>query len=131
MAPSPTVAAPASDHSVGPSMGTLTVTLNTIEDSLAEGPERYRLNIANASSTTGISPVIAPTGNSVTTTITDDDMVKWSLVGHTSVDEGATASYMIGRPHDLPVVSLAILDWDKWHSKGNRQQTSHTKPSDA
>lgn len=92
-------------------MGTLTVALNTIEDSLAEGPERYRLNIANASSTTGISPVIAPTGNSVTTTITDDDTVKWSLVGNASVDEGATASYTIaldGTPQSGEQVSVKV-----------------------
>ena len=49
-------------------MATLTVSLATNDDLLGEGPERYRIDLANAASSTGLSPVLSSTENSVTTT---------------------------------------------------------------
>lgn len=74
-------------------MGSLALSLASTADALAEGPERNRLNLANASSATGLSPTVSSSHRKVTTTITDDDTATWSLSGDTSVDEGDSATY--------------------------------------
>lgn len=82
----------------GASMADLVIDLPIVDDSFAEGPENFSINLSGANSTTGANVQIATA--TVTTTIDDrsgagSDQVTWSISGDSTVDEGGTASYTI------------------------------------
>ena len=76
-------------------MTSLAIDLDTSNDSIVEGPERFRLDLANAQSTTGLTPTVSATSGSVTTTIVDNESLTWSLSGPASADEGSTPQFTV------------------------------------
>ena len=78
----------------GNAMSDLSISLGTINDTLAEGNERLTLSILNPTSATGAQTTIT-SSSSVTTTIVDNDIAQWSISGPTQGDEGETVQYQI------------------------------------
>ena len=100
----------------GPMSG-LEIMLDTIDDAVTEGPERFNLLLSNPSSTTGLSPTISATDNIATTTIIDNDSATWSISGDVQVDEGATAQYTVAlsgilQSGETATVDLGLVDVD-------------------
>ena len=96
-----TAAASRPDLSFNSSTGTLTYTssgsamvdftfdLDASSDALAEGPEKFRVELLNPSSGTGAGVVVDAGADRVTTTINDQTAAsEWTLSGSTSGDEG-------------------------------------------
>ncbi len=84
----------------GAAMSDLTISLSTFDDSSAEGPEDFRVQISNATSSTNALVSISTVNNASITTIDDrtgagTDEAIWSITGNASVDEGGSASYTI------------------------------------
>ena len=87
----------------GASMADLLIDLPIENDTFIEGDEDFQLALSGAASSTGATVGIDTAADSVTTTISDTDGVggdpdgpaEWSIVGTTSVDEGASASYTV------------------------------------
>ena len=77
----------------GNAMANLIISLDTIDDVLAEGPESFTVDLASAASSTGSD--IGLGNASVTTVINDNDQPSWSITGSASVDEGDTAQYTV------------------------------------
>ena len=80
----------------------LDIDLSAMDDTFVEGPERYRVELANATSTTGAMVTTDPANNAVVTTINDTvgpggvlEQATWSISGDSSIDEGATAQYTV------------------------------------
>ena len=78
----------------GSAMGDLCIEVAAVDDALVEGDEDFNVSIANPSTTTGID-VVTGGPTVVTTTITDNDKISWSIAGDASVDEGGVALYQI------------------------------------
>ena len=85
----------------GAAMPTFEFELPIENDSLIEGPENYTIQLSNASSATGLSPVI---GDDNVETIIDDTQgefgeaegpAEFSITGTASADEGSTVSYTV------------------------------------
>ena len=100
----------------GPMNG-LEISLTTVNDSLAEGPERFNLLLANPGSTTGLSPSLSPTENLVTTTIVDNDAPQFAITGPAITSEGTNAVYAVSLDGNLQSgetvsVNLALSDID-------------------
>ena len=84
----------------GSPMGDLCIELTAVDDTVVEGSEDFAVSIASAGTTTG-SDVTVGGMNFVTTTITDNDTATWSIIGDTSVNEGANAQYTLALAGDL------------------------------
>ena len=93
----------------GNPMADLLVSLPAVDDLLTEGPEDYTISISNPASTTG-SDIGTGTATSVTTTITDNDAVAFSLTGDTTVGEGANAGYVLSLAGTLQAGDTATID---------------------
>jgi flavin-binding protein dodecin len=93
----------------GPMNG-LDIDLATVQDAVVEGDERFNLILSNAGSTTGLSPTVSPTQGVVTTTIIDDDMADWSIVGDAAVSEGGTAQYTVMLDGILQLGETSLID---------------------
>ncbi|WP_075082765.1 Calx-beta domain-containing protein [Mariniblastus fucicola] len=74
-------------------MNDLPFTLDTVDDPIVEGNERFNILLSNPMSTTGLSPTVSGTENLATTTIVDNDTVTWDITGDASVGEGSAARY--------------------------------------
>ena len=77
------------------SMSGLAFTLGTVGDASVEGPERFRIDLNNPVSSTGLSPTVSTTQASVTTTIVDDEDASWAISGPADINEGATGQYTV------------------------------------
>jgi len=80
----------------------LNIDLATNDDSFVEGPELLRVDLTNASSTTGVAVEVDPANGAVVTTLRDTvsiggalEQAVWSIVGDASVDEGGSATYTV------------------------------------
>ena len=93
----------------GNPMADVSIDLGAIDDSVVEGDEDYAVSINNPGSATG-SDVALGIITSVTTTITDNDQVSWSVTGDTSVAEGGTAQYTITLGGTLQAGETATID---------------------
>lgn len=106
----------------GNAMATLPISLATVDDAIAEGPEDFVVQISNPVSSTGASVSVSPTQASSTVTIDDTtgagaDQAVWSVTGDTTVDEGGDARYTISLSGtvangETATVELAIVDFD-------------------
>jgi hypothetical protein len=65
-----------------------TVAVSTIEDTVFEGTEDFRVTLAGQS----IGELVNPT---VTTQLVDDEAITWGVAGSTSVAEGASGTYTV------------------------------------
>ena len=79
----------------GNPMADLVITLDAVDDTFVEGPERYQIMLANTSSTTGATIGIDASLDDVTTTINDtvgdggvSEEVIWSFGVDQTVPEG-------------------------------------------
>ncbi|WP_233215462.1 beta strand repeat-containing protein [Rhodopirellula bahusiensis] len=109
--------------SVDGTVSDLTINLTVSEDdgspsnNLVEGPEDYTLTLTAAAmpSTTGATVVVGAT-NTVTTTISDNDVATWSLVDDNSVagqvNEGANATYDLILDGELQAGEVAVVHLD-------------------
>ena len=93
----------------GDPMAALIIDLNTIDDALIESAEDFTIQISDPDSTTGASIGIAGT-SSVTTTITDNDLAVWNLLGDPVVPEGGFASYTLVLTGTLQAGVTATVD---------------------
>ena len=100
----------------GSPMVDLIVDLSAVDDSLAEGPESYSIDLSNPTSTTGST--VAGAGL-VTTMILDNDALLWNITGTNNVDEGGLATYKISLDGELQIgeqasvrLTLANLETD-------------------
>ena len=98
-------------------MADLSIDLTANQDTIAEGPERLRIDLSNPMSATGLTASVSATSGSVTTTINDDDTVIWSLTGSTNVNEGDDITYTlstVGTPDigETVNVDLELTDVD-------------------
>lgn len=101
----------------GATMDDISVTLAITNDSFTEGPERFRVGLTNAGSTTG-ALVDLDINSSVATTIDDtngpngmvDGPVTWSIAGDTTATEGASAGYTISLSAGLGEGEKASID---------------------
>lgn len=75
------------------SMTDLNLSFGSTEDVLVEGAERFRIDLSNPQSTTGITSTVSSSNGSLTTTISDDEAATWSVSGTPSVDEGGAAAF--------------------------------------
>ena len=91
-------------------MDPLAISLPSVQDSLVEGNERLDVMLANASSSTGLSPSVSATEGLVTTSIVDDDVAIWSISGDAVVGEGATANYIVTLTGTLQNGETATID---------------------
>ena len=76
-------------------MSGLDITLGTTSDNVVEGAERFRLDLNNPTSATGLTPTVSSTQGTVTTTIVDDEDVTWSIAGPGSIDEGSNGTFTL------------------------------------
>lgn len=88
--------------SVGSLMTDLNVSVQAIDDTVAEGPERYQLLLSNPGSTTGAVIGIDASNDNLTTTIQDTvgdggpvERVVWSFGFDQTVPEGDTSVYVL------------------------------------
>ena len=93
----------------GMSMADLVIDLDAIDDTLVEGGEDYTVSISRADSTTDSAVVLGGT-TTVTTTIADNDLAIWSINGDATVDEGATAQYIVALNGTLQTDETATID---------------------
>ena len=107
----------------GATIPTFEFELPIVDDSLIEGSENYTIQLSNASSATGLSPVIG--NDSVESVISDtqgefgsaDGPAVWSITGSTSGDEGSTVSYTIALEgifgeNEVATVDVGLSDID-------------------
>ena len=94
----------------GASMTDLLVDVVLSDDALAEGPEAFSLRLTGATSTTGANVLVDSAANEVTTTIIDNDVAIWNLIGDTSVNEGAAAQFTISLAGVLQAGETATID---------------------
>ncbi len=77
----------------GTPMTNLVIDLAIVDDLFNEGPESYRVELDNPTSSTAANIILG--ADSVTTQINDDDSSVWSITGDNSVAEGGSAQYTI------------------------------------
>ena len=90
---------------------TATVTVATVPDTLAEGPETFMVTLSDAGLPDGVTLGIA----TATVTITDDDTPTVSVVGPDRVPEGSEAIFTVklaGGTGSSPIVVYYILGGD-------------------
>ena len=93
----------------GDPMDDLCIELTAIDDMLVEGPETYTVSIGNPGTTTG-SDVATGGPTTVTTTITDNDIATFSIMGDPTVAEGADAKYTLELNGTLQDGETATID---------------------
>ena len=81
-------------QSDGDALEPFSVDLPTVDDTLAEGPETFNVALGATGSTTGVATALSGDDN-VDTTVTDNDVVTWSITGPDEQSEGTTASYTV------------------------------------
>ena len=86
----------------------LVVDLDTVDDTLLEGPESFTVTLASPASTSGAN--VAVGNSSITTTINDNESSGWSIIGDSSVNEGTAAQYTIALSGSLQVGETATIN---------------------
>jgi hypothetical protein len=67
----------------------VTFSVNTVQDTLVEGPEAFMVSLSSANAS------VSPVAGLISTTISDDDVAAIRLTGSSSVAEGGSASYAV------------------------------------
>ncbi|MEH6475103.1 MAG: Calx-beta domain-containing protein, partial [Sneathiella sp.] len=89
---------------------TLSFDIDATVDNIAEGDESFSVTLDDSSSATGLSTAIDAGADTIVTTITDGDVIEFSITGDTSVAEGSSASYLIGYSGTLQAGETASVD---------------------
>ena len=95
----------------GNPMVDLVIDLTAIDDVLTEGPEQYTISLTNPQSISGSTVDLSPS-DSVSTTITDNDIATWSLTGDTLVTEGDVPQYTVSLAGTLQAGETATIELD-------------------
>ena len=104
-------------------MPTFEFELPIVDDTLIEGPENFTIQLSNASSATGLSPVI---GDDSVESIIDDTQgefgategpAEFSITGTANADEGSTVSYTVELAgifgeNEVATVDIGLADID-------------------
>ena len=107
----------------GATMPTFEFELPIVDDALIEGPENFTIQLSNASSATGLSPVI---GDDSVESIIDDTQgefgategpAEFSITGTANADEGSTVSYTVELAgifgeNEVATVDIGLADID-------------------
>ena len=101
----------------GAQMEDLCVELMAVDDAFIEGPERFQIMLADASSSTGLATGIDPTLSLVTTMINDTvgdggDLEKavWSLGFDQTIAEGTAGAYTLSLSGNFQAGEIASVD---------------------
>ena len=101
----------------GSTVESLRFNLPIIDDAFVEGDERFRIDLINPESSTGINIGLNPFADRTTTLIGSlfggnlvDDRATWSLTGDASVDEGGTASYTLDLDEVVQVDEVLTIE---------------------
>ena len=103
----------------GGTMADLVIRLPLIADGMLEGPEDFRIELSNTTSSNGANIGIEPASAHVTTTVNDplggSGTPEWTFAGPSTVNEGGTASYTLGlagtyQAGEILTVDIALID---------------------
>ncbi len=101
----------------GAAMTDLVITLDAVDDSLIEGPERYSVQLTASVTPAEVAVGVSSTENIVLTTINDTvgdagpgESAVWSITGDASVNEGDPVGYTISLGGVLQNAEVASID---------------------